>query len=89
MREAEGVLAWMVEGAKLYLKTGLKRSSAMKAELVQYRSDSDLLGEVLADKTVAAPNGEIKQSALFTAYQYWCEANGLNRKRCARPVVSA
>jgi putative DNA primase/helicase len=77
MGEAEGVLAWMVEGAKLYLQSGLKRSPAMKAEVAQYRSDSDLLGEFLTDKTVADPAAETLQSALFFSYKIWCETNGL------------
>lgn len=77
MREAEGVLAWMIEGARVYLKAGLTCSAAMKAELAQYRSDSDLLGEFLTDETVADPKAEEKQSILFTRYGIWCENNGL------------
>lgn len=77
MGEAEGVLAWMVEGAKLYLQSGLKRSPAMKTEVAQYRSDSDLLGEFLTDKTVADPAAETLQSTLFMFYKNWSEINGL------------
>lgn len=77
MQEAQGVLVWMVEGAKTYLQSGLKYSSAMKAEVAQYRSDSDLLGEFLTDETVADPKAEVKQSALFMKYLIWCEQNGL------------
>lgn len=77
MAEAEGILAWMVEGAKLYLKSGLRSSAVMKAEATQYRSDSDLLGEFLGDKTVLEPQAEVRQSALFTDYRMWCEVNGL------------
>jgi putative DNA primase/helicase len=77
MHEAEGVLAWMIEGARLYLKAGLTCSGAMKAELAQYRSDSDLLGEFLTDETMADPKAEEKQSILFTRYGIWCENNGL------------
>ncbi|NQV93978.1 MAG: hypothetical protein HQ482_02395 [Sphingomonadales bacterium] len=77
MAEAEGILAWMVDGAKLYLKSGLKSCAAMKAEATQYRSDSDLLGEFLGDKTVLDPQAEVRQSALFTDYRMWCEINGL------------
>ena len=77
MREADGVLAWMVEGAKLYLQSGLKYSSAMHAEVAQYRSDSDLLGEFLIDETVADSKAEVKQSVLFDNYVQWCEKNGL------------
>jgi putative DNA primase/helicase len=86
MREAEGVLAWMVEGAQLYLQTGLKRSPAMSAEVARYRTDSDLLGEFLADKTVADAAAEIRQSALFSEYKLWCDTNGL--KPCSKRVLT-
>lgn len=77
MREAEGVLAWMIEGAKLYLRTGLTCSSAMKAELAQYRSDSDLLGEFLSEKTEADIAAEVLQCVLYATYNEWCGGNGL------------
>ena len=77
MREADGILAWMVRGAKLYLKSGLKCSAAMKAEVAQYRTESDLLGEFLADNTTMDPTDEIKQRELYTAYRLWCDASGL------------
>lgn len=77
MREAEGVLAWMIEGAKLYLRTGLTCSSAMKAELAQYRSDSDLLGEFLSEKTEADIAAEVLQCVLYATYNEWCGDNGL------------
>lgn len=77
MAEAEGILAWMVKGAKLYLSTGLTHSGAMKAEVAQYRSDSDLLGEFLSEKTIMDAVAEVKQSALFFDYKLWCEVNGL------------
>jgi putative DNA primase/helicase len=77
MREAEGVLAWMVAGAQRYLKSGLKPSRLMTAELKRYRSDSDLLGEFLSDKTEPAAAAAVKQSMLFTEYDLWCGVNGL------------
>ena len=77
MTEVEGILAWMVAGAKLYLNSGLKRSAAMKAEVAQYRTESDLLGEFLSDKTVIDPAAEIMQSSLYCEYTVWCAANGL------------
>ena len=75
--EKEGVLAWLVEGAKLYLRSGLKHSHSMKAGLNQYRDDSDLLGEFLADYTISEPDAEVEQSSLFVDYKLWCERNQL------------
>lgn len=77
MAEAEGILAWMVEGAKLYFSTGLRHSGAMKSEVTQYRSDSDLLGEFLSDNTVVCATAEVDQREFYARYKCWCEANGL------------
>ena len=81
LAEANGILAWMVAGAKLYLKDGFRNSPAMKSELANYRSDSDLLGEFLSDRTNLTPTAETKQSDLYLRYKIWCDSNGL------RPVT--
>jgi len=76
-RESQGILAWMVAGAVSYLGNGIQLSPAMKAELSQYRTDSDLLGEFLSEKTDADPAEEEKQAVLYFEYQRWCETDGL------------
>jgi len=81
LAEADGILAWMVAGAKRYLKDGLRHSPVMKAEVANYRSDSDLLGEFLSDRTNLSPTAETKQSELYLRYKIWCDSNGL------RPVT--
>jgi putative DNA primase/helicase len=75
--EVEGILAWLVQGAGIYLKTGLRNSPAMCRELAQYRSDSDLLGEFLTEKTLSEPSAEVKSSELYDQYKFWCERSGL------------
>ena len=75
--EVEGILAWLVQGAGIYLKTGLRNSPTMSQELVQYRSDSDLLGEFLTEKTLSEPSAEVKTSELYDHYKVWCERSGL------------
>lgn len=74
--ERNGILNWMVEGAKSYLADGLAMSPAMRAELNYYRTASDVLGEFLADKTDKSLSEEVGQGDLFVAWQMWCEANG-------------
>jgi putative DNA primase/helicase len=75
--EVEGILAWLVQGAGIYLKTGLRNSPAMSRELAQYRNDSDLLGEFLTEKTLLEPSAEVKSSELYDQYKFWCERSGL------------
>ncbi|MHA7852519.1 phage/plasmid primase, P4 family [Roseovarius sp.] len=74
--EREGILNWMVEGARLYLDSGLTMSMAMKREVAQYRAASDVLGEFLTEETEVDPSGEVQQTALFSGWRLWCERNG-------------
>ncbi|MES2300962.1 MAG: phage/plasmid primase, P4 family, partial [Pseudomonadota bacterium] len=75
--EREGILRWMVEGAGEYLASrSLALSPTILAERSQYRRDSDLLGEFLADCTVADPTSRVCDQDLFARWRQWCEANG-------------
>ncbi|WP_229665281.1 phage/plasmid primase, P4 family [Croceicoccus mobilis] len=75
--ERNGILRWMIEGARQYLATGnLSLSPTILAEQRQYRSDSDLLGEFLADCTIADPAGRVHDQELFAKWRHWCDSNG-------------
>jgi len=64
--ERDGILRWMVEGARQYLASGhLAFSATILGEQRQYRRDSDLLGEFLADCTVADPASRVQDKELF------------------------
>lgn len=77
LKERDGILAWMVEGAHRYLREGLKLSPAMKREQTQYRKASDMLGEFLDECTEAALGARVEQQPLFTSWQDWCKDNGV------------
>ena len=79
MEERDGILMWMLEGTRKYLKDGLKLSPRIKMEVASYRKDSDLIGEFLADKTEADPNAKLVQTTLYDWFQEWCKANGLRQ----------
>jgi putative DNA primase/helicase len=73
LAERNGILRWMVEGAKKYLKDGLLLSPRMKAEWAAYRKESDLLGEFLSDKTIPSPSAKVNQGSLYVDYREWCK----------------
>lgn len=72
LAERDGILLWMIAGARNYLTNGIKPSKKMLSELSSYRNDSDLLGEFLADKTNSVPSSQILQQSLFNRYTHWC-----------------
>jgi phage/plasmid-associated DNA primase len=77
LSERDGILMWLVEGARLYLKNGICMSPSMKAELATYRKESDLLGEFLQDHTAPDPAGRLPQSSLYDSYRGWCLRAGV------------
>ena len=74
--ERAGILNWMLEGARLYLRDGLTQSAAMQREVAQYRAASDVLGDFLAERTEVDPTEKELQGRLFCAWRSWCEGNG-------------
>jgi putative DNA primase/helicase len=76
LSERDGILRWMVEGAQAYLTQGLYLSPAMRAERMQYRKESDLLGEFLEERTTRGQGQREEQSALYNGWDFWCRQNG-------------
>ena len=74
--ERKGILNWMVEGARLYLNSGLTMSAAIKREVAQYRAASDVLGEFLTEETEVDASEEMLEKELFNRWCLWCENNG-------------
>jgi putative DNA primase/helicase len=76
--ERDGILMWMIEGARLFLKEGICMSPSMRNDLLAYRGDSDLLGEFLSDTTWASNTvaDKIEQKLFYTSYRIWSAVNG-------------
>ncbi len=77
LAERDGILMWMVEGAKLYLQSGICMSPRMRMEMGTYRTESDLLGEFLSDQTTTGADGKTNQGTLYTSYREWCQGCGV------------
>lgn len=79
LKERDGILAWMLRGAMMYCRDGLKLSNKIQMESRSYREESDLLGEFLQEYTNLDPLGRVIQSRLYRCYSGWCDSNGLRR----------
>jgi putative DNA primase/helicase len=77
LAERDGILMWMIEGARLYQGEGICMSPSMRNELKAYRSDSDLLGEFLSDTTSESATDKVVQNRLYTCYRDWSFVGGL------------
>jgi len=77
LAERDGILAWMVEGALMWKRDGLKLSQTILRECASYRKESDLLGEFLEEVCKPDPNQKVEQTDLYKQYRAWSNSNGV------------
>ena len=79
-REAEGILAWLVEGAREWYAEGLKPPLAVVRATQDYKARQDNIGQFLAERTVRDPNGRAPTTgapaSLYVAYKGWSAEMG-------------
>lgn len=77
MREAPGILAWMVQGHREYLRRGLSPAKRVADASIDYRNESDLVSQWITERGDRVPAGQWVQSDAYQDYQEWCSAQGL------------
>jgi putative DNA primase/helicase len=77
--EAEGILAWAVEGLKKYRKDGLCVPERVKKATQEYRTSQDIVARFLAECTVADDTSKTGAKELFGAFRMWADFNGEGR----------
>ncbi len=75
-QELPGILRWAVEGCRLWREVGLNPPDVIADAVRDYRAESDTLGRFIADHCEVRKLAQVKSSALFTAYQKFCEHGG-------------
>ena len=76
LAERDGILQWMLDGTRKYLKDGLKLSPRIRQENATYRKDSDLIGEFLEDAMEVDTTAKINQQTTYELWKQWCIDNG-------------
>jgi putative DNA primase/helicase len=76
LAEAEGILAWAVEGAKLWRRVGLQKPPEVSAANDDWRSENDQLGRFVEECCVVADCASAKARPLYDAYRVWAEGAG-------------
>lgn len=77
MREAEGILNWVIEGAIAYQRAGrLYTPEAVTAATDAYRLDEDIIGRFLEEACYVAPVASCSKRDLYEAYVRHAEGNG-------------
>lgn len=85
--EADGILAWLVEGAKKWYADGLNPPASVREQTEGYRKSQDVVGLFLSERTVRDPEARTVLSnsadSLYEAYRGWATRMGF--KLMARP----
>jgi putative DNA primase/helicase len=74
--EADGILAWMVEGARLWYAEGLREPKAVTRATAAFMDAMDQVGEFLADTTSTHAGKNVSIAGLYEAYTTWANENG-------------
>jgi P4 family phage/plasmid primase-like protien len=76
--EAEGILAWLVEGARRWYAEGLPASQTVADATAHWREEMDRLRAYLDEHTEKSADVQayVLNKDLYTAYRSWCEENG-------------
>ena len=84
--EAEGILAWIVEGAKRWYTEGLARPDAVSRASEDWREEMDIVALFLAERCNADrddPDVWAAKNLLYDSYTAWCDAR-TDRRRLER-----
>jgi putative DNA primase/helicase len=74
--EASGILAWIVEGARLWLAQGLAPPRSVLDANAEYRQQQDHVAEFLAERCTLDPKARQPLPPLYQSYKAWCHDAG-------------
>jgi len=74
--EASGILNWMIEGALIYLREGLKIPEEVRMATQEYRDEMDVVGQFARACVLPSPGQRVQARQMYSAYVAWAEANG-------------
>ena len=78
LAEAEGVLAWMIQGAVRWCAERLHRPEEVTSAVDAWRTDSDPLADYLAECCELDPTAWVSSGALWDSYAAWAEHSGID-----------
>jgi putative DNA primase/helicase len=75
LREASGILNWLVEGAMRWKRERLVTPELITSATDEYRGEMDVIGNFIKEVCVQYPPASVRVRELFKAYQDWCAEN--------------
>src|SRR5690606_14210663 len=85
--EAEGILAWLVEGARRYVSEGLDLPPVVHASTADYLRDQDPLGRWLDEIETCDPKVGTSAAYLLREFLFVSKLNGFERPTPNNPTA--
>jgi putative DNA primase/helicase len=76
LAEAEGILAWAVEGARLWYADGLAKPVEIETAKEKWREDMDQLGRFIEEHCVTGGQFRVSAESLYDDYRQWATDGG-------------
>lgn len=76
--EAPGILAWALDGYRLWAESGLSVPASVELATADYRAESDPIGDFIALAVMTSPGSQVTARDLYEAYKRWCAANAID-----------
>jgi putative DNA primase/helicase len=89
LAEAEGILAWMVEGCLDWRRNGLVVPEEVEQATGEYRNESDIVALFLAECTKRVPGARYKAGDAYARFQAWLKATGEEDRHQSQKVFGA
>ena len=75
LKESDGILAWLIQGAVRFYKEGLDDlPEAIDKATAEYRLDEDDIGEFILERCELGDGYTILSGDLYAKYYEWCES---------------
>jgi len=74
--EGPAILAWVIEGARLYLAEGLQPPEFVRNDTAEYAEEEDHLADFVAEQLLVTGNraDKVNQTALYEKYTMFCRS---------------
>lgn len=76
MREASGILNWLIKGCLMWQAERLHPSFLIQKGSNEYRNESDVLGLFITECCKVGQAEKVEQQDLFNQWRRWCVENG-------------
>ena len=78
LKEAPGILNWMVQGYRDWTEQGLNSPNEIDAATKSYRTENDSVGQFIDTCCIRDPKARVTAKELYAGYEKWCQASSID-----------